>query len=106
MHLQFCGLEPNVKSDLKQQKRHKSFNKLERNGGCVSAHLLMADVCDFIGADRNRDTRPFTSRAAWNDLHILQTTAEQGGLWKYLLCEPLNPQPRPWISPCYYTCKQ
>lgn len=25
---------------------------------------------------------------------------------KYLLCEPLNPQPRHWISPCYYTCKQ
>lgn len=67
----------------------------------------MADVCDLIAADRNRDMRPFTSWAARNDSHILETTADhRGGLWKYLLCEPLNPRPRHWISPCYYTCKQ
>lgn len=80
MCLQFCGFKSNSgQHDLIQvnwTEAIKVIIKQDWNGGCISAYLLMADVCVFIVVKRHSDMRSFTSWAAWNDLYLQQTTAE------------------------------
>lgn len=57
-------------------KAMKVIIKRDWHGGCISAHLLMADICVLIVAERDSDMRHFTSWAAWIYLYLQQTTAE------------------------------
>lgn len=74
--------------------------KQDWDGGCIWAHLLMADASVFIVADRDRDMTLLLAE-------VLFSRGEGGeGCRNIFSVSCWTPGPQHGISACYYTCKQ